>query len=401
MKILFLLTQDLESPYGSGRCLPFSAALARLGHQMSIAALHSHFNDLEQDQFEYEGVNVWYVGQMHVRKQDNKKIYFPVHQMVSVAATATWKLGQAALASQAEIIYIGKPHPMNSLGGLAAKWLQGKHLCLDCDDYEIGSGNFGAEWQKKVVGLFEKGMPGHVRLISTNTDFMRQKLISWGAPTERIFYLPNGVDRARFQTPHPEAVSELRHRLDLGEKPIVLYLGSMSLASHAIDLLLESFTSILAACPQAVLLLVGGGEDYDRLKNQSRSLGIEPALRWIGRVPPEQTVLYYSLAQVSVDPVYDDDAARSRSPLKMFESWASGTPFVSADIGDRKALSGSPPASLLTKPGDSEELATAILQILNDPNAAEVLRQRGLKNIEAYYWDRLAVNADLYLQKFG
>lgn len=399
MKVAFLLTQSLDSPSGLGRYLPLSKELARLGHAIEVFALHPDIQALGQPSFEQDGVQIHYVAPMHVRKVGDQKLYYPAQQMVGIAAMAAWQLSRAALSSQADLIYIGKPHPMNSIAGLAAKYLRGKRLCLDCDDYEAASGNFGAGWQKWVVGTFEKRMPRQVRLISTNTDFLRQKLIAWGAPRERIFYLPNGVDRQRFARPDAAEIAALRSELGLEGAKVVLYLGSLSLASHAVDLLLEAFSQVFSSCPEAILLLVGGGEDTERLQRQARGLGIEAALRWVGRVPPEKAVLYYHLTQVSVDPVNEDDAARSRSPLKMFESWACGAPFVSADIGDRKALSGSPPAALLTRAGEATGLADAILQVLNDPGLAEALRQRGLKNIEAYTWEQLASYAESFLRK--
>jgi glycosyltransferase involved in cell wall biosynthesis len=401
MKLAFLLTQSLDSPSGLGRYLPLSKELARRGHQVEIYALHPDFDSLQATSFEQEGVRVRYVAPMHVRKSNHQKRYYPAHQMVGIAAAATWQLSRAALATSADILYIGKPHPMNSLAGLAAKWLRRKRLLLDCDDYEAASGNFGAGWQRQVVAAFERKMPLQVSLVSTNTYFMRQKLISWGAPAERVFYLPNGVDHQRFRAPEPAKVAALRRQLQLEESKVVAYIGSMSLASHAVDLLLQAFVQVLAACPEAVLLLVGGGEDYERLQQQCRALGIGHAVRWVGRVPPEQAVDYYHLAHVSVDPVYDNDAARSRSPLKMFESWACGAPFVSSDIGDRRALAGTPPAALLTKPGDADVLGAAILQVINDPQLAAALRLRGLETVEAFYWDRLAENAEEFLQEFG
>jgi glycosyltransferase involved in cell wall biosynthesis len=85
----------------------------------------------------------------------------------------------------------------------------------------------------------------------------------------------------------------------------------------------------------------------------------------------------------------------------MFESWACGTPFVSAKVGDREALAGSPAAALLAQPGDAEALSAAILQALNAAPTADALRQRGLQTVEAYYWDRLARQAEHFLQEFG
>lgn len=401
MKLAFLLTQSLESPSGLGRYLPLAKELSRRGHTVDIFALHPNIQALASRSLEQDGVRVHYVAPMHVRKVGDQKLYYPPHRMVGIAAAGAWQLSRAALSTQADLIYIGKPHPMNSLAGLAAKYLRGKPIFLDCDDYEAASGNFGAGWQRAVVSFFERRIPRQARLVTTNTRFLQEKLISWGAPAGRVFYLPNGVDRGRFQTPDPARLSALRQRLDLEGRPVVLYLGSMSLANHAVDLLLEAFARLLAACPQAVLLMVGGGEDLQRLQRQSQALGIEPAVRWAGRVPSEQAVNYYHLAQVSVDPVHDNDACRGRSPLKMFESWACGTPFVSAAVGDREALAGSPPAALLAKPGDAASLSLAILQALNDRPTAEALRQRGLEIVGAYYWDRLAQEAEGFLKEFG
>ncbi len=70
--------------------------------------------------------------------------------------------------------------------------------------------------------------------------------------------------------------------------------------------------------------------------------------------------------EVSVEPVYDDLAARARSPLKILESLAVGTPVVAGDVGDRREMLYDGQAGLLVKPGDSDALATGILALLQD-----------------------------------
>ena len=50
------------------------------------------------------------------------------------------------------------------------------------------------------------------------------------------------------------------------------YIGSLSLAGHPVYLLLVTFTLLRQNHPDSALLLVGGGEDFERLKGQSRSL---------------------------------------------------------------------------------------------------------------------------------
>jgi glycosyltransferase involved in cell wall biosynthesis len=389
MKVLFLLTQDLESPSGLGRYFPLAREMALLGHQVTIAALHPDYQSLKIHRFDVEGVHVWYVAPMHVRKHGNVKSYYAATKLLFIATRATVQLSRAVLSTPADIVHIGKPHPMNSLAGLIAKLL-GRQVYLDCDDSETGSGHFSSRWQKTGVEFFEKKMPFWVDFITTHTYFNRDRIVGSGVSPERVFYLSNGVDRARFLPPASETLQELRNRLGLNGKKVVLFLGSLSRPSHPVDLLLEAFKQVYQLEPLARLLLVGGGDDYDHIVIDVQQMGLSDIVLLAGRVSPDQVGIYYHLADVSVDPVHDDNAARGRSPLKLFESWACDVPFVSADVGDRRMLLGSPPAGLLAQPGDPVSLAAAILQVLRDPVFAEILRQRGQEQVQQYSWDKIA-----------
>ncbi len=390
MKILYLLTQDLESPSGLGRYAPLGRELARLGHQVRIAALHASYAELSDKTQRLGDAWVEYVAPMHVRKEGNVKTYYSSGELAYIVLRATWQLTRTALRSDADIIHIGKPHPMNSLAGLAGKWLGGRRLLLDCDDYEAGVGRFSSEWQKRVVTFFEDKMPFRVSHITTNTHFTRDRLIGLGVPAERISYISNGIDRQRFQPPDPAALERLRANLGLGDKPVVAFVGSLSRPGHPVDLLFDAFDLVQRDLPECRLLLVGGGDDFPRLQEQARRMGLHEKIVFCGRIPPEEVGLYYHLAHVSVDPVLDDAAARGRSPLKLFESWACGTPFVSCNVGDRQRLLGDPPAGLLAQAGDAGSLAEEILRILHDAKLAAELKASGLQRAEAYYWDVLA-----------
>jgi len=387
---MFLLTQDLESPSGLGRYLPLAKELVRLGHGVDIAALHPSMASLDKFHLKEDGVNVWYVAPMHVWKQGSTKGYYPWNRLLAVSAKATKELSARALSTEADIIHVCKPHPMNSLAAVAAKQLRRTRLFLDCDDYEAASGHFASAWQRKVVSLFERWMPRRAEMVTTNTFFMRNKLIGWGVPSRKVVYLPNGVDQRRFADPEYERVQALRDELGLSGAKIVIYVGSLSRPSHRVDLLLESFPLVRRVEPKCTLLLVGGGDDYEALKKQAVETGMGEAIRFCGHVPPADVPLYYHMADVSVEPVHDDDAARGRSPLKMFESWSCGVPFVTADVGDRRQLLGTPEAGMLVAPGSREALAEGILRVLTDSEFAQAIRYRGLERVQAFTWDRLA-----------
>lgn len=399
MNILFLLTQDIESPSGLGRYYPLAKVLVQMDHEVTIAALHPNFREIKQNVFKKEGINIIYCGQMHVRKQGSQKTYFSTPKLLGYSTTATLGLVKVILKSPADIVHVGKPHPMNSIAGLLGKYTRGKLLLLDCDDYESGSNRLSKNWQGSVINFFEQKIPHQAISVTTNTHFMKNKLMSWGIPENNIFYLSNGVDRQRFSSPNPEILVSLREKLGLGNKKVVAYIGSLSLTSHPVDILIDAFARIYALHPGTILMIVGGGEDYVTLTRQVSSLDLNNAVRFIGRISPEEVPLYYSLAHVSIDPVYDNDAARGRSPLKLFESWAAGVPFISADVGDRSYLLGSPPAGILAMPGDPESLAEKIIQVLNDSELSTELIKLGAQRLERYDWDVLAAQLESHYKQ--
>jgi glycosyltransferase involved in cell wall biosynthesis len=402
MKILFLLTTDLESPAGGGRYFPLARALTQLGHSITIAALHANFGALDQTQFDKDGVEIRYMAPMHVLKRENQKFYYPAYKLIGITARATWALSRAALSIPADIVHIGKPHPMNGIAGLLARSAQRKVVFLDYDDYEAASGHFEAIWQKQIVTFFEDHIPRHVDYVTTHNSFLHQRLRAAKVPEARIIDLPNGVDFERFALRDPQRLEELRTELRLAGKKVVGFIGSLSFPSHPLELLLQAFQQVRQSLPDSVLLIVGGGEDLPRLVEKASKMGLEEAVRFCGRIPQDEVSIYYRLADVLVDPVYDDPAARGRLPLKLFESWASLVPFVSGDVGDRRAVLGSPPAGMLALPGNPASLSSVILQVFENPELANELRQRGLERGKLYTWERLAQRLEaIYEQAYA
>ena len=388
MRITFLLTQSLESPSGLGRYWPVSKELARLGHQVTILALHHDLGLLKERRFVKDGVQVWYVAQMHVLKTGNTKTYFSPARLLWVASVATWRLARAALQVPTDVYHLGKPHPMNGMAALLPRFLWGKRLFLDCDDYEATSNRFAEEWQRRGVQLFEDHLPGVCNAVTVNTRFAFERIRRLGFPASRITYVPNGVDRTRFASVDEQAVERLRTQFQLHDRRIVLYLGSLSLTSHAVDLLIEAFGSVREAVPNATLLLVGGGEDYERLRTQAEAWGLRDVVRFVGRVPSAEAPTYYALADISVDPVRDDLASRGRCPLKIVESLATGTPVVTGDVGDRAEMLAQG-GGVIVAAGDTHALTEGLLDLLLEPSRVERLRVEALAIRQLYYWDRL------------
>jgi glycosyltransferase involved in cell wall biosynthesis len=298
---------------------------------------------------------------------------------------ATFNLTWAAITSPSDLYHIGKAQPMNGVAALVLLAL-GRRVYLDCDDYEAASNRFGAGWQRKVVAWFEDRLPSWVHGVTVNTSFLQARVRSLTPENQRVVLVPNAVSAERFRMPGAETIAALQRQHQLKGRPVAVYVGSMNLANHPVDLLLESFARVVEEVPQAVLMLVGGGVDLAALQNRVVELGIEQNTRFVGRVPPGDVPAYYAVADISVDPVLDDDVAQARSPLKLYESLAVGTPVVTGDVGDRRQALGNN-ETMLVAAGDADALGERLAALLQDSAARARLEGWATDHQEQFFWE--------------
>jgi 1,2-diacylglycerol 3-alpha-glucosyltransferase len=118
-----------------------------------------------------------------------------------------------------------------------------------------------------MLAFFERKLPKKADLVTTNTYFMRDQLINWGVEKENIVYLPNGVDTERFSEPPQERVGQLKTDLGLNGKHVIGYFGSLNLVNHPVlTYCCEVLKRVAEQIDEAKLLIVGGGNDLDQLK---------------------------------------------------------------------------------------------------------------------------------------
>ena len=385
MKILLLLTQSLDSPGGGGRFFPIAKALAYHGHQVTVVALHHDFVNCKQRSFRLDGVDVHYVAQMHVHKSNNTKTYYSTPKLLWLVLLATWWLTWHALKHRADVIHVCKAQPMNLVASYAAHLLKRTPVFVDSDDLEAVNNHFSSRWQQKVVAAFENWPISFVSGITTHTSFLRNHYIQLGYPEGQIQLVALGVDRQSFMV--ESNTMQLKQKLDIpNDAKVIVYVGSMSLTNHPIDMLLQSFMTVVEAVPDAFLLLVGSGENFDELQQLASQLGLADQTLFVGRIPREDVVHYYRLGLVSVDPRRDTLLAESSLSLKIVESLASGVPVVSTDIGDREQLVAD--AGIVVPPDDSAELANALITFLQDDQLRAAYTEAAQRTSESHYWDQ-------------
>ena len=172
----------------------------------------------------------------------------------------------------------------------------------------------------------------------------------------------NGLDTTRY---HPlEATDEdVATRYGLPPGPRILFVGRLA-KDKQIDVLIEAM-SLVSAQREAHLLIVGRGDDRDRLEELVTDSGVAHCVRLMGFVPEEDLPALYRASDV-----FAIVSACEVQSIPTLQAAATGLPIIAADAAALPELVQDGVNGFLVPPGDREALSSAILRIVGDPDLA-------------------------------
>ncbi|MFD8793249.1 glycosyltransferase family 4 protein, partial [Streptomyces vinaceus] len=223
-------------------------------------------------------------------------------------------------------------------------------------------------------------------------EYTRSRIAS--ALTERaaarMVQLPPGVDEKTF---HPgSGGSGVRARLGLTDRPVVVCVSRL-VPRKGQDTLIEAMPRILAAVPDAVLLVVGGGPYEEDLRALAASTGVADSVVFTGAVPWSELPAHYGAGDVFAMPCRTRRGGLDVEGLGIvyLEASATGLPVVAGDSG------GAPDAVLegetgwVVRGGVPEDAADRVIALLRDPELRRRMGERGRAWVEEKWrWDLLA-----------
>jgi PEP-CTERM/exosortase A-associated glycosyltransferase len=216
--------------------------------------------------------------------------------------------------------------------------------------------------------------------VTTICEGLRSDIRARGVPADRVTVIPNAVDIEAFP-PGGVADEALKARLGLAGALVVGFIGSFY-AYEGLDLLLESYGSILQRLPDARLLLVGGGPQDAALRQQAERLGIADKVVFAGRVPHAEVARYYDLVDILAYPRHSMRLTELVTPLKPLEAMAQGRIFVASDVGGHRELIKHRETGFLFKAGRAQSLADAVVELAGEPDLWPALRANGRRFVE-------------------
>jgi len=196
---------------------------------------------------------------------------------------------------------------------------------------------------------------------------------------EKIHVIYNGVDIQKFKPPSRNK-TELRRELGLApsDRKMILFVGRLY-SRKGLPTLLQAAKTVVKDFKNTQFVISGGGfkQNEEKLMKLTRQHGIEDKVSFVGYFPDEKLPNLYAAADIFVLP-----ALYENFPFAILEAQSTGLPVVSTRVGGIPELVIDGQSGLLTNPGDHEQLADAIVRLLQDSSFAEKLGIKARRLVE-------------------
>jgi glycosyltransferase involved in cell wall biosynthesis len=214
------------------------------------------------------------------------------------------------------------------------------------------------------------------KFIVTNQE-MRDELLVRGFRPEGIELIPNGVDTEKFIPLGRDEEERGKERMGFKEERFVTFIGRLE-PQKDVETLIKAWSELKDRFPH-ILLIVGEGSAGDYLKGLVKQLKMEERVVFVGRVPPEEILLYHQLADVFVLPSLSEGTSNS-----LLEAMSCAKAVLATRIGGNCEVIEEGVDGLLFSPGDTLELVRMLETLLIDEDKRELLgkkaREKMVKN---------------------
>src|SRR5437867_5577217 len=162
------------------------------------------------------------------------------------------------------------------------------------------------------------------------TWHLKDHVLSYGVPDSRIRVLPSGVDTSMF-TPGPRN-NQLLQKWGIGAGDrVILFMGTIYKFS-GLDRVIIEFPRLVSRHPAARLLIIGSGEDEQRLKKLSVQAGVASHIIFGGLYPYSALPDVIRSSDVCINPFELNGITRNILPTKLFQYLACGKPVVATRL---------------------------------------------------------------------
>jgi phosphatidyl-myo-inositol dimannoside synthase len=207
------------------------------------------------------------------------------------------------------------------------------------------------------------------------------------AAAARMTRLAPGVDTGAFRPGAGGAA--VRERLGLGGQPVTVCVSRL-VPRKGQDTLIRAWPEVLAAVPDALLLLVGGGRYRAALERLAARTGVAGSVVFTGPVPWPELPAYYDAADVFAMPCRTRRHGLDVEGLGIvyLEASATGLPVIGGDSGNAPDAIRAGETGYVVPGRSAAGLVARLVELLTGPAGARAMGEKGMAWVDQEWrWD--------------
>ncbi|MCE7039494.1 glycosyltransferase [Dyadobacter sp. CY312] len=225
-----------------------------------------------------------------------------------------------------------------------------------------------SKWKKQIVTLlYQKRLLGKADLIQINNTDEEQDVIRYlGYRPKNMVIVPNGMKVAEYSSLPAKGIFRSKHNISPTQK-VVLFMGRLNI-KKGLDLLLPGFLKVHQSVPDAMLILAGPDDGYQKeTEDFIRNNNLAGKVKLVGMLTDTDKKEALSDADLFVLPSYSEGFS-----IAVLEAMTSRVPALVSDrvgFGDYIKKYN---AAYLT-PLNADGVAEGLLKILQDSDYAQTI----------------------------
>ena len=208
----------------------------------------------------------------------------------------------------------------------------------------------------------------------------RKLMEEMGVRPEKILDIPNGVDIERFRK---KVGSDFRGRVGIPREAVVVLSVGREHAQKAYDVGIKAFAQVARKNPETYYVILGRGSG--KWQALVADLELQGRVIFSEGLGGDDLVGAYQQADIFFSP-----SIWELMPLVVLEAMVAGLPLVVTNVSGSQDIVQSGENGMVVEPGETDEMAKAILQLVMDKRMRQRMGAVNLSRAENYSWDRIS-----------
>lgn len=343
--------------------------LVRKGYDVDV--ITKHFGNLPGYE-SMEGVNVYRVRSFNVPK---------LRSFISMPS-----MFFKALKKDYDIIHAHIPYPSAIISYFVSKLKSTPYIVTSQGDELLDYPEAKElKYIKPLTGLALR----NAKKVHCISNALKHSLVeNFKVPEEKIHVIPNGVDVKKFK---PEKKRDLKGKFNA---EFILVNVSRLSPKNNIGKTIEAVKKVTEKYKKFKYLIIGDGEEKERLERMIKELGLEDKVILTGWVDNDLLPSYIAGSDALIRTSVTEGLG-----IVFLEAMACGTPVIASNVQGILDIVRDHETGLLVDPNNIATISEKIIEIIENDRLRKDLSIKGLEYVKEFDWEQICKKSEtLYLE---